>query len=244
MFDTFRREAEPNERKMVHCSDCKRQTIHSLEARCFGAWDDRSAQVSGGAAYSIYRCGACDFVSFETKSWDSEDVDYDEDGNVYHPDNTKQYPAPVSAHFDFNTASTPHVLDDILDEMLYALAGSKNRLATIGLRMAIEFIVDDKECAGTTLVQKINDLRKQDLIDDDQKDLLHRIRKKGNDGAHQAKGMNTAEIVAAMSIIEGLLERLYNGPARYEATMKKAKQLLKDEIADVKDNPDFSVFFK
>ncbi len=100
-------------------------------------------------------------------------------------------------------------------------------LATIGLRLAVEFIVNDTKCAGRSLKTKIDDLRTKDHIDDDQKDLLHRIRDLGNAGAHDAKGMDTNELVAGMSIVEGLLEKLYNGPARHKATIKRAKLLLR-----------------
>ncbi|MGC8064224.1 DUF4145 domain-containing protein, partial [Salmonella enterica] len=82
-----------------------------------------------------------------------------------------QYPAPVSAHFNFNTESTPGRLDNILDEMLYALAGSKMTLATIGLRLAVEFIVKDKKCKGSNLAKRIDDLHAQGHVDGDQKDL-------------------------------------------------------------------------
>ena len=227
MLDTFKREDAAQERKRLHCVDCKRLTIHNLEARCVGEWSDSDDQVNGGRRHSIFRCGACDTDCYETVSWDSQDYGYDEDGDPYSIESTTQYPAPVSAHFNFNTESTPPQLDVILDEMLYALAGSKMLTATIGLRLAVEYIVNDKKCQGSTLLAKINDLRVKELIDDDQKDLLHRIRKRGNAGAHAAVGMKANELVAGMSIIEGLLEKLYNGPARHEATIKQAKLLIK-----------------
>ena len=226
MLDTFTRETEVNERKMLHCADCKRKTIHNLEARCTGRWTSGDGMVDGGSEFSTYRCGACDDVCFETAHWDSEDFDHDEEGNVFPNVVHRQYPAPVSAHFTFNTTSTPNKLDDLLEEMLYALAGSKMTLATVGLRLVVEFIVNDRECAGTTLVQKINDLHAQGLIDDDQKDLLHRIRIRGNAGAHKAQSMKPKELVAGMAIVEGLLEKLYNGPARHAETVKRAKELL------------------
>lgn len=229
MLDEFEREADVSQRKQLHCADCRRLTIHNLEARCTGKWDDADQQVNGGVSYSIFRCGACDSVCFESANWCSEDFDFDESGNMVLADNATQYPAPVSAHFNFNTESTPAKLDTILDEMLFALAGSKMTLATVGLRLAVEFIVNDKKCSGNTLIQKIDDLFTQSFIDDDQRDLLHRIRKKGNIGAHQAIGMSAKELIAGMSIIEGLLEKLYNGPARHAATIKKAKQLLNDD---------------
>lgn len=236
MLDSFKRDDDVKERKMLHCARCRRRTIHNTEARFVGTWDNPYNHDGGGERYSVLRCGGCDAVCYETVSWDAYEVDYDEDSEPYHPETAVQYPAPVSAHFNFNTESTPRELDGILDEMLYALAGSKMILASIGLRLAVEFIVNDAKCKGGTLFQKINDLHAQELIDDDQKNILHSIRKRGNDGAHEAKGMSGKELVAGMSVIEGLLEKLYNGPARHEATIKKAKQMFKvEEDAKKKD---------
>lgn len=226
MHDNFKRCDDVRERKKLHCVRCKRSTIHNAEARCEAEWEDRLHGENGGERYTIFRCGACDSVCYETATWDSREVEFDQDGSTYIPDNTVQFPAPVSAHFNFNTQSTPKRLNNILDEMLYALAGSKMTLATIGLRLAVEFIVRDKKCKGANLAKRIDDLHTQGHVDSDQKDLLHRIREKGNAGAHEAVGMTPVELVAGMSIVEGLLERLYNGPARHEATIKRAKQLL------------------
>lgn len=229
MLDSFETIEDVKERKRLHCVSCKRVTIHKVESRCKGSWSDEYNHFYGGGTYSILRCGACDYVCYETVNWDSESYFHDEDGEMVHIESSIQYPAPVSAHFSFNTESTPSKLNLILEEMLYSLAGSKMILATIGLRLAVEFIVKDSECAGRNLEQRINDLRVKDLIDDDQKELLHRIRNRGNAGAHEAKGMNAKELVAGMSIIEGLLEKLYNGPARHQDTIERAKKLLKEE---------------
>jgi len=227
MLDSFKLLTDVKDRKRLHCAWCKRKTIHNAEARCEGRWSDPDSHANGGETYTIYRCGACDGVCYETVSWDSHEFGHDEDGNRYPIETAVQHPAPVSAHFNFNTESTPGRLDDILGEMLYALAGAKMTLATIGLRLAVEFIVKDKNCKGRNLAQKIDDLHALGHVDGDQKDLLHRIREKGNAGAHEAVGMSAAELVAGMSIIEGLLEKLYNGPARHEKTIKRAKLLLK-----------------
>jgi hypothetical protein len=220
MFDSFERDANLKERKQIHCTDCKRKTIHLAEFRCIGKWSDDEVEMNGWESASVFRCGACDAFCFELEFYHSEMYDSSEA-------EVRQYPAPASAHFTFNTESVPRGLQAILDEMLYSLAGSKNILATIGLRLAIEFIVNDKNCKGGNLKQKLDDLHLQGHVDQDQLEMLHRIREKGNDGAHEARGMNTAQLVAGMSIVEGLLEKLYNGPARHELTMRRAKLLLK-----------------
>ena len=229
MLDKFERVLEFNERKRLHCNNCKRVTIHTLEARCKGSSCDPRGRYRVGADFSIFRCGGCDTVCYETSNWDDNHIDYDEvDEAAYHIRFDYQYPQPVSSHFNFNTESTPAVLNEVLDEMLYAFAGVKLRLATIGLRLAIEFIVNDKKCKGHNLDKKINNLHEQGLVDDDQKDVLHSIRLKGNAGAHKARGMSPKELIAGMAIVEGLLEKLYNGPARHAQTIKNAKLLLND----------------
>ena len=228
MLTTFEPIENLNERKKLHCVSCRRKTTHRVEVKYRGYWHDSDHNMDGGETYAILRCGACDNVCYETMQWDSETYYHDENGDIQSLETFVQYPAPVSEHFSFNTESIPHKLTVILNEMLYSLAGSKMRLATTGLRMAVEFIVRDNKCAGRTLVQKIDDLRAKGLIDDDQKDMLHQIRKRGNAGAHEARGMSASELVAGMSIVEGLLEKLYNGPARHQATIKRAKMLLAD----------------
>ncbi|MEL6485776.1 MAG: DUF4145 domain-containing protein [Pseudomonadota bacterium] len=229
MFDEFKSIDPAGERKHLHCVRCKRATIHTLEALYEGKWNDEEAQIWGGEKHGILRCGACDAVCFETISWDSEDWDHDHNGESFFAERASQFPPPASSHFNFDTAATPGMLDRILDEMLYALAGSKLILATIGLRLSVEFIVNDKKCKGRTLADKIDDLKVQGLIDDDQLQLLHLMRTRGNKGAHEAHGMSLQELIAAMSIVDGLLEKLYNGPARHEATIKNAKRFLKSD---------------
>jgi hypothetical protein len=227
VFDKFEKLDTGGVRKRLHCNECMRMTIHSLEARCRGTWQEEN--FSGGKDFSLFRCGACDAICFETSSWDSEDWEHDKDGSIYLPNREIQLPPPSSASFAFNTDYTPADLDDLIAEMMYAFGGAKLNLATVGLRMVIEFIVRDKECPGSSLYKKIESLRALEHIDDRQKALLHRIRKRGNLGAHEASPMNTTELVAGMGVVELLLEKLYNGPARHQALLKRAESAFREE---------------
>ena len=38
MLYTFKRVKVADQRKQLQCNDCKRKTIHMLEARCTGDW--------------------------------------------------------------------------------------------------------------------------------------------------------------------------------------------------------------
>ena len=228
MFDSFTRNDELKSRKKLQCNECRRQTIHTLEAQCVGKWDEDSGHLYGGTEFSLYRCGACDEeVCFEKSSWFSEEYEQDEDGNAHFVRSEIQYPPPSSADFAFDTDFTPSEVNELIDEMLYALAGSKLKLATVALRMVVEFIVTDTKCAGQNLQKKIEDLHAKGHVDVTQVELLHKIREKGNAGAHQRIAMSRNEMVAAISIINLLLGRLYNGPARQDDVIKKANQAFK-----------------
>ena len=229
MLDTFKRVGDPSGRKRLHCGACARKTIHSLEAQCEGTvYAGPDGEPGGGQVFSIYRCGACDMVCYETASWDNCDVDYDENNEPYVVKQFTQYPPPTSASFAFNFEYTPGDLDVLLGEMMYAFAGSKMTLATVGLRMVIEFIVNDAKCQGRNLEKKIDALRDQGHIDDQQKALLHKLRKRGNAGAHQSAPMDTNELVAGMGVVDLLLEKLYNGPGRHKALLERAERAFKD----------------
>ncbi len=227
MFDSFKRNEELASRRKLQCNECRRQTIHTLEAQCVGKWEEDRHGLYGGTEFFLYRCGACDEVCFEKSSWFSEEYEHDEDGNMDLVRDEIQFPPPSSADFAFDTDFTPSEVNELIDEMLYALAGSKLKLATVALRMVVEFIVTDTKCAGRNLQKKIDDLYAKGHVDATQVDLLQKIRAKGNAGAHQRIAMNRNEMVAAISIINLLLERLYNGPARQDDVIKKANQAFK-----------------
>jgi hypothetical protein len=232
MFDKFERIFDLDERKRLQCNDCRRETIHNLEARCRGSWEFEhhvGGVIDGATTFSLFRCGACDAVCYEKDSWDSESFDHDEHGQMYAIHDIAHFPPPSSADFSFDTSHVARPLADLIDEMMYSLAGGKLNLATIGLRLVIEFIVNDTKCAGRNLEKKIDDLCLKNNIDDAQKELLHTIRKKGNAGAHKGIAMTRHEMVAGMTIVSLLLEKLYNGPARQVDAIAKAQKAFKSD---------------
>lgn len=225
MFDSFEAVAVLNGRKRLQCNDCQRATIHTLEAKCSGKWssdDPYGHSVNGGSDFSLYRCGACDSVCYLKASWDSEGFDHDEQGNLCLLIDERQYQPASSANFVFNIQHTPSKLNGLIDETLYALAGGKLFLATVGLRLVIEFIVKDRKCAGNNLSSRITDLFTQDIIDEPQKDVLHKIRLRGNAGAHDGVSMTKREMIAGMAVVDLLLEKLYNAPQRQADAVSKA----------------------
>lgn len=230
MFDKFERVSGLSERKQLHCNSCRRKTIHAIEGQCRATWGD--GHVDGGYTFSTYRCGGCDTVCYETASWHSEDYDYDDDGHIYAVTTYTQYPPPSSASFAFEMEYVPPALTNLIEEMMYAFAGTKLTLATVGMRMVIEFIVNDANCPGKNLLAKIDALHAQGLIDERQQALLQKIRTRGNAGAHGAAAMAPKELVAGMGVLQLLLERIYNGPGRHAELMRQAERAFGTEAKE------------
>src|SRR5436853_7825308 len=113
MLDKFERITELTERRRLHCNECERLTIHTLEAQVRGTWDDPVHPVSGGSEFSTFRCGACDAVCYETASWNSESYDYDDEGEMVLDVERTQYPVPVGKAFTFDRDYTPANLDSL-----------------------------------------------------------------------------------------------------------------------------------
>lgn len=231
MYNSFERVTDFFERKELQCSDCKRKTIHTLEARCTGLshTDNIHGDADGWTHYSLFRCGACDAVCFLQESYYREHYDQDPDGNIYFVPDETQYPAPSSADFSFDTKYIPPELDELIEEMVHSLAARKLKLATVALRMIIEFITVDRKCKGRNLKQRIDDLLEKGIVGEDQHNLLHKIREKGNASAHDRVAMNRNEMVASIGLINLLLEKLYNGPAREADILEKANHAFQSE---------------
>ena len=144
------------------------------------------------------------------------------------PDITeKQFPVPLAKDFSFDQDHTSGKLNELLHELISAHAASLPIATTMMLRLVVEFIADDLNCKGRTLAKKIDAMFDNQLIDSDQKALFHKIRELGNSGAHSALAMQPTQIVAAMGVINLLIEKHYNAPGREKQIMERAQAALK-----------------
>ena len=223
MFDQFKQSKDAKRRKLF-CNDCGIRTIHNPIASKVGFWDDPINQVNGGQSFSMYQCGGCDTVCYLTSSWDSEDIEQDYDGGYYQAHRDKQYPAPLEKGFSFDKSHTPGKIDNLLDELVSGFLAANYVSSTLLMRVIIEYLVNEAECVGSTLEKKITDLANKGLVDEDQRDLLQEIRKKGNKSAHEAQALSSSALRSGFEIVSLLIDQLYNRPGRAEAAVKKAKR--------------------
>ncbi|MBD8721907.1 DUF4145 domain-containing protein [Oxalobacteraceae sp. CFBP 13708] len=167
-----------------------------------------------GVEYETLLCNGCETIFFQTRSWNSEDVDYD-----YGPDNN-----PVCTFnsteriFHEETAFTQSIRDfqllplqiqSIYNETKTALNSAQPILAGIGIRAILEIICKSKRAIGRTLDLKINSLVSKGALSLNGAKVLHKLRILGNAAAHDAKPHSLSQLSSAIEVLDSLLLTVY-----------------------------------
>ena len=87
-------------------------------------------------------------------------------------------------------------------------------LAAVGMRAVVEAVCTDRQCKGADLQQKIKKLNR--ALSNGDINLLQMHRAMGNAAVHQMETPSSAELAAALDVLEHLLKTLYELPRRAE----------------------------
>jgi hypothetical protein len=85
-------------------------------------------------------------------------------------------------------------------------------LAAVGMRAVIEAVCSDRHCKGVDLQQKIRKLN--GALSAGDINVLQTHRALGNAAVHQMETPSSAELTAALDVLEHLLKTLYEMPLR------------------------------
>ena len=94
-------------------------------------------------------------------------------------------------------------------------------LCAIGIRAILEGICKEQGMPSRDLFGKISDLVKQRIITESSSDVLHQLRFLGNDAAHELDEPLRDDLRAAMSIVDNIIENLYEIPKHKERLVKR-----------------------
>ena len=230
MFNSFESVEPKVKRRKFSCNVCNRYSIHEAKI-CFRSdWSEVWSGEAGGEEYFIFKCGGCDHVLFVTDSWNNDDMFLDEENEYDVSIQTKQYPPVIAGLKELDLSACPEGVARVIRETGSSLDNNNLLAATILTRLVIEVICEDLEVGGSNLSSKINNLAKDLDLDLDQKELLHALRKRGNSGAHESKGMSAPEIKAGFDVISIIIDKKYNAPAKAAKAVAKAKKHFKKDI--------------
>ncbi len=205
----------------AHCPTCDGERKCTAHGTIYKAWDWEDKyhghSMNGGIDHSLLECCGCETVFYETKSWNSEDVDpyYDANGDTQYEVNKDigTFPKPESktkpVWFDA-MQKADHQLHKILSQMYVAYDNEAHILASIGLRTALDRATEVLGIdPAKTFEEKLDGLHDMGLIGQSERNVLGVVTDAGNAAAHRGWEPKAEEVTEMVSAIEVFLHRAF-----------------------------------
>ena len=186
------------------CAACGRETYHQVVAGAkeFLAGTD----VDWCGEYWIIQCKGCKTPSFCLRSTNTEDFDYDEQGQDFLRPTISLYPSRIAGRPKPAWLNElPYLIREIFGETHSALCNGQRILAGIGIRATIEAVCSHCGITKGKLEPKIDGLTTSGKVTADGAAILHSLRFMGNEAAHKTKAHTLRELGTAFEVIESIL---------------------------------------
>lgn len=213
----------------LECGECNRKTNHTVIKSYRESWCLKEDDYYGVNDYTIIKCNGCDMVHFCKICSSSDDIEpvYDEKGeiNITYPDRFLVYPLVLlKIEQKLNYRSIPKSVKEIYDETFIALESNLHKLSSVGIRTTLERIcISEGVSKKIKLQYKIDKLYEIGVINDDMKNLLHKVRIFGNSEAHDGLIMSESDLSYAWSSINSLMRYIYGTKDQKEYFINKSK---------------------
>lgn len=175
---------------------------------------DGNHSMQWGTEYRLLQCKGCDTVFYQSKSWNSEDLDYDYDDNgetiVTANYTIDTYPGSLEHRPQWieKIADVDYQLYLILNEMYKAYDNESYILASIGLRTAFDRTSEVlKILPSLPLKSKVEKLAEDGFIGETEKSQLIIVTEAGNAAAHRAWSPTKSEFKSLLTITEDFVRR-------------------------------------
>lgn len=213
---------------------------------------DRRNSMQWGTEYRLLQCKGCDTVFYHSKSWHSEDLDYDYDdeGKTVISANyrVETYPGSLEHRPQWieKIADVDYQLYLILNEMYQAYYNESYILASIGLRTAFDRTSEVLKILPTLpLRKKVEKLAEDGYIGETEKSQLIIVTDAGSAAAHRAWSPTKSEFRSLLTITEDFIRRSI---LRDQSILKiagkipsKKNKFEKNDVGTVNSLPDLKV---
>ncbi|MBD8107909.1 DUF4145 domain-containing protein [Erwinia persicina] len=200
----------------AECPECVGERNCIVIGETERSWDsgDRRNSVQWGTVYRLLQCKGCDTVFYHSKSWDSEDFDYDYDdeGQTVITSNYRYetYPRSLEHRPQWieDIAAIDYQLYLLLNEVYQAYNNESYILASIGLRTAFDRTSQVLNILPTlSLGKKVEKLAEDGYIGETEKSQLLIVTNAGNAAAHRAWSPTKSEFKSLLTITEDFIRR-------------------------------------
>ena len=215
--------SKSSEKYYIYCNRCRGTTNHVLHGQYVNSWKFPDDGIQGQIEHSLWICAGCETGVLEVRESDSES--FLDDGT---PEYRREY-FPKRMHESLTPKRFKKLgttLEQIYKETIESLNAGSLILSTAGLRALLEGICEDKGISGRDLKTKIENLKPL-LPNDNIIEAMHHFRFTGNDAVHKLKAPKVESVKLAISVMEDLLNFLYE--LDYKASMLTNKVSTDDD---------------
>jgi hypothetical protein len=198
-------ETKTAEKPQIYCNYCKRETNHETKGTHEKTWYDHEIEYGESMTYRLYVCMGCEHAVLQVEYTSSEMIDEEGHGYStvsYHPERSQHELG--KKHYTKLKAR----LAALYEEAIICYNRKAMILCAAGLRALLEGICQDKKIKGNNLKDKIEGLKvllpNKNIIRN-----LHHLRFMGNEAVHELAAPKRTELALAISVIEDLLNFLY-----------------------------------
>jgi len=226
----------------VLCISCKHETNHKVlySLLLHGKEEfDECAWFEWVNEYQVIRCLGCDEISFRITKSDSESMNPETDEydveEILYPRRTKE---TINGKIYLNLPSTIKLL---YQETIDCYNNNILLLCAAGVRSLVEGICQNKKIMGgnietikkdgtkekkhsKNLDGKINGLFEKGILTEENAKILHEHRYLGNEAVHELSMPSRSELELAITIIEHILDSIYEIPAKSGELMNLRKR--------------------
>jgi hypothetical protein len=207
--------------KWAHCNRCNGNTQHDiLHVLSLSAEDELDEQhsITFWDDYTLLKCRGCETVHLQHDHSFSEDIGEGGQPEVY----TTIYPPRISRNKPewFGSISGPFwagntEIEQILEEIYVALHNDSLRLAAMGIRALLEFIMIDKIGDRGSIGENITEFFKAGYIAlVDQQTFRTKLIEAGHAAMHRGYKPSAADLGTLLDLTESLIASIYIHPVR------------------------------
>lgn len=216
----------------LFCSSCNANTWHEQLFEKIYREPNQSDDYQNCGRSVVAQCCGCEQPYYYWSSWTEDNAGKDVDCFkewVFPPKPLHKEP---SWHIDFTFSSvfskvlgeedTTHI-SRLLGEVHTALSQDCPRLGIMGVRAIFEHIMISKIGDNGSFKKNINKFQDAGYISTIQRESIEHILEAGHAAIHRSHVPDIGELIAALQIVEGLIEVLYINPDRSKWISKNVK---------------------
>lgn len=186
---------------LIYCNFCKTETHHIFRGDCKSTnncLDEAScAQINFVTTYSLLQCNACGQGCLQVSEWNSENG---QTLLLLHPVRKITHP-PEWIH------RLEHEIKILLIDSYEAINHGMYALTAMGIRAILDTWVSQKTSSENNFANKLNKLKKEELLNKQQHEVFQKIFDFGSAVIHRRHIPNQEDTMTALQTLVNLLHQ-------------------------------------